>query len=50
LRCLSTFPGLIAHISEEMQSGAINRIVPDDNVTYARDRRNLDEDCAAAGW
>ncbi|MBP9184328.1 MAG: citryl-CoA lyase [Fuscovulum sp.] len=50
LALLSTFPGLIAHISEEMQSGAINRIVPDDNATYARDRRNLDEDCASAGW
>lgn len=50
LALLSTFPGLVAHISEELQSGVINRIVPDENVTYARDRRNLDEDCAKAGW
>ena len=50
LALLSTFPGVIAHISEELQSGAINRIIPDENVTYARIRRKLDEDCAAAGW
>lgn len=50
LALMSTFPGLIAHISEEMQSGAINRIVPDENATYARDRKDLESDCAAAGW
>lgn len=50
LALMSTFPGLIAHISEEMQSGAINRIVADENVSYARERRDLDADCAAAGW
>ncbi|MBB3773408.1 citrate synthase [Angulomicrobium tetraedrale] len=47
---LSTFPGLIAHISEELQSGAINRIVPDSHVDYARTRRVLADDLAAAGW
>lgn len=50
LALLSTFPGLIAHISEELQSGAINRIIPDENATYPRERRNLDADCAEAGW
>jgi citryl-CoA lyase len=50
LSLLSTFPGVIAHISEELQSGAINRIIPDENVTYARLRRDLEADCAAAGW
>lgn len=50
LALLSTFPGLIAHISEELQSGVINRIVPDESVTYARPRRDLAADCAAAGW
>jgi citryl-CoA lyase len=50
LALLSTFPGLIAHISEELQTGAINRIIPDENVTYARQRLDLDADCAAAGW
>lgn len=50
LALLSTFPGLIAHISEELQSGAINRIIPDESTTYARLRRDLTADCAAAGW
>lgn len=47
---LSTFPGLVAHISEELQSGVINRIVPDQTAHYARDRRDLASDMAAAGW
>lgn len=50
LALLSTFPGVIAHISEEMQSGAINRIVPDDCATYTRARKDLEADCGAAGW
>lgn len=50
LALLSTFPGLVAHISEELQSGAINRIIPDECATYARQRRDLNADCAAAGW
>jgi citrate synthase len=47
---LSTFPGLIAHISEELKSGVRNRIIPDSIADYPRRRRNLDEDLAAAGW
>jgi citryl-CoA lyase len=47
---LSTFPGLIAHISEELQSGVRVRIVPDKNVDYARDRRDLTADLKRAGW
>lgn len=50
LALMSTFPGLIAHISEEMQSGAINRIVSADNATYANDRRDLETDLTTAGW
>lgn len=50
LALLSTFPGLVAHISEELQSGAINRIIPDQNATYARLRRDLGTDAAAMGW
>ncbi|MFC4625217.1 citryl-CoA lyase [Daeguia caeni] len=46
----STFPGLIAHISEELQSGVINRIIPDSNAEYDRTHRSLDTDLAAAGW
>ena len=50
LALLSTFPGLIAHISEELQSGVINRIIPDQNADYDRIRRDLGQDCIAAGW
>ncbi|WP_413873872.1 citryl-CoA lyase [Albidovulum sp.] len=50
LALLSTFPGLVAHISEELQSGVINRIIPDQNATYARARRDVDADTTAAGW
>ena len=46
----STFPGVIAHVSEELQSGAINRLVPDSIVEYDRTRRSLDDDMASAGW
>lgn len=45
----STFPGLIAHISEEMQSSSINRVIPEENVSYARERRDLEADCISAG-
>ncbi len=47
---LSTFPGLIAHVSEELQSGVRNRIIPDQNVTYTRERNNLLEDMKTLGW
>jgi citrate synthase len=47
---LSTFPGLIAHVSEELESGVRVRIIPNANVDYARDRRNVGADMAAAGW
>lgn len=47
---VSTMPGLIAHISEEMQSGARNRLVPDSHVTNTRPARDLKADLAAAGW
>lgn len=50
LALLSTFPGLVAHISEELQSGVINRIIPDTNAEYARDHRDLVTDMGNAGW
>jgi citrate synthase len=43
-------PGLIAHVSEELQSGVRVRIIPDENVDYARDRKDLDADMKATGW
>ncbi|WP_028710720.1 citryl-CoA lyase [Paracoccus pantotrophus] len=50
LALLSTFPGLVAHISEEMQSGVINRIIPDTNADFDTSRRDLEEALGAAGW
>lgn len=50
LAILSTFPGLIAHISEEIQSGAINRIVSPANAEYVSDRKDLEADLSNAGW
>lgn len=47
---VSTMPGLIAHISEEIQSGVRNRLVPDSQVTCTQPSRNIAEDLAAAGW
>jgi citrate synthase len=47
---MSTIPGVIAHISEELNSGVRNRIVPDSTAEYARVRRDLESDMAAAGW
>lgn len=47
---VSTMPGLIAHISEEMQSGARNRLVPDSHVTNTCPARDVSADLAAAGW
>ena len=46
----STLPGLIAHISEEMQSGVRNRLVPDSHVEYSTPRRDVASGLAKAGW
>jgi len=50
LALLSTLPGLIAHISEELQSGIRNRLVPASHVTYVQPHRNAIQDLSAAGW
>ena len=50
LAILSTLPGVIAHVSEELSSGARLRIVPDSIAHYPRERRNLDADMERAGW
>ena len=50
LAILSTFPGLIAHISEELQSGIRNRIIPDQYADYKRGRLDLSADMKAKGW
>jgi citrate synthase len=50
LAILSTFPGLIAHVSEEIREGAPLRVVPDSIARYSKERRELAVDLVAAGW
>ncbi len=51
LAVLSTMPGVIAHISEELQSGVSIRVVPDESVEYAdQPRRDFETDRQEAGW
>jgi citrate synthase len=51
LAILSTFPGLIAHVSEELQSGQRIRVVPDDQVDYGDQAAvELADGLRAAGW
>ena len=48
---LSTMPGLIAHVSEELASGRPIRVVPRDEVQYdVGGVRNYARDRSAAGW
>src|SRR4051812_6157993 len=48
---MSTLPGVIAHISEELASGRRIRTVPDGEVDYsAVVARDFDADRVAAGW
>lgn len=47
---LSTLPGVVAHVSEEIESQTRIRIIPDEIAHYPRPRRDLDADLAAAGW
>lgn len=48
LAVISTMPGVIAHISEELQSKVRIRVIPDEQVDYARERRNFSEDFTQA--
>ncbi len=47
---ISSLPGVVAHISEELQTKTRIRIIPDEVAEYPRTRRNLEADLAAAGW
>jgi citryl-CoA lyase len=47
---LSSIPGVIAHVSEEMQSKVRIRTVPDEAVHYEHPRRDLAADLKAGGW
>lgn len=47
---ISSLPGVVAHVSEEMQSNVRIRVVPDAIASYPRERRSFAEDLVAAGW
>jgi citryl-CoA lyase len=47
---MSSMPGVIAHVSEELQSKVRIRTVPDEAVDYQRSRRDLGGDLKEAGW
>jgi citryl-CoA lyase len=47
---LSSLPGVVAHVSEELQSQVRIRTVPDEAVQYDRQRRDLNADLKARGW
>lgn len=47
---MSSLPGVVAHLSEELESKVRIRTVPDGDVDYARARRDLGADRAASGW
>jgi citrate synthase len=49
LAVISTMPGVVAHISEELQSKVRIRAISDTEVDYARERRNFSEDLAKSG-
>jgi citryl-CoA lyase len=50
LAVIGTLPGVVAHISEELTSGRVGRVVPAEDVTYSVPRRKLGPDLEAAGW
>lgn len=47
---ISSLPGVIAHISEELQSKTRIRVVPDQIASYPRHRVDIDQAMADAGW
>lgn len=49
LAVISTMPGVVAHISEELQSKVRIRAISDSEVDYARERRNFADDLANSG-
>jgi citryl-CoA lyase len=50
LALISTMPGVVAHISEELTSKTRIRTVPDHDVAYERPRHDLHGDLKAKGW
>jgi citryl-CoA lyase len=51
LAVLSTMPGVIAHISEELRTGRPIRVVPEAMVDYGdRSEHDFATDRRSAGW
>ncbi|MBA6440768.1 citryl-CoA lyase [Streptomyces sp. GMR22] len=51
LAVISTLPGVVAHISEELTSGKPIRIIPDATVSYdVADDKDFSTDWKEAGW
>jgi len=50
LTVISTIPGVIAHITEELASGAKLRGLPSRDIIQRDKRRNLKTDLKTAGW
>lgn len=50
LALISTLPGVVAHISEELSSKVRIRTIPDSEVEYDRKRLDLAQDLADQGW
>ncbi|MNF17620.1 citrate synthase [compost metagenome] len=49
LAVISTMPGVVAHVSEELQSKVRIRAISDNEVDYARERRDFAADYAKSG-
>jgi len=48
---ISTLPGVVAHISEELADGRPLRIIPDEAVAYdVAEGRDFQMDWKEAGW
>lgn len=50
LAILSTLPGVIAHVSEELRQGRTIRTVPEGTAEYDLSSKNFNQDWKAAGW
>lgn len=50
LAVLSTLPGVIAHVSEELREGRPIRVIPRQDVDYAVPARDFGTDWSRAGW
>jgi citryl-CoA lyase len=50
LAILSTLPGVIAHVTEELREGRPIRTVPEGTADYDMSEKNFNKDWSEAGW